>query len=151
MAKYELDNFAEVNFSAKGKVVDEAKFNESDFKGELVELSPAGMNDEITVGFVLDNGVGSDAIIEGYVGLNAYWLAELDSEFKSKGEDYLFSVVKEVINNYKAEIAKTISDFTKGAITADSIEKSFVIPQQKVTVGFTGMGINKTPYLEEYK
>lgn len=147
MAKYELDNFAEVNFSAEGKVVDEVGFNKLDFKGELVEVSPAGMNDEILIGFVLDDGVGSDAIIEGYIGLNAYWLAELDSEFKSKGEDYLFSVVKEVINNYKAEIAKAISKLAKETITADSVEKSLTIPQQTVKVGFTGMYPNKAPYL----
>lgn len=74
----------------------------------------------------------SSVLIEGYIGLNAYWLAEIDSDYKNKGEDYLFGFIKEIINNYKAEIATAIAEVTEGSVTIDSIKNSFRVPQQKV-------------------
>ena len=147
MAKYKLDDYAEVSFSAEGKKKIKGSFTDW---GELFEVSPAGMDEEILVGFVMDEDANSNVIIEGYVGINTYWLAEFDSSFKTKGEDYLFSVVKEVIYNYKTEIATAIAKVVENSITVDSIKNSFRIPQQKVKAGASGLYSKKDSYLETH-
>lgn len=129
MAKYKLDNYVEVRFSAKGEKVAKGSFTSW---GELFEVTPAGMYEEIVVGFMMEKYTDSSVLIEGYIGLNAYWLAEIDSDYKNKGEDYLFGFIKEIINNYKAEIATAIAEVTEGSVTIDSIKNSFRVPQQKV-------------------
>lgn len=129
MAKYKLDNYFEVRFSAKGEKVAKGSFTSW---GELFEVTPAGMYEEMIVGFIMEEHTDSNVLIEGYIGLNAYWLAEIDSDYKNKGEDYLFGFIKEIINNYKAEIATAIAKVTEGSVTTDSIKNSFRVPQQKV-------------------
>lgn len=129
MAKYKLDNYVEVRFSAKGEKV--AKGNFTGW-GELFEVTPAGMYEEMVVGFMMEKHTDSNVLIEGYIGLNTYWLAEIDSDYKNKGKDYLFDFIKEIINNYKTEIATAIAEVTEGSVTIDSIKNSFRVPQQKV-------------------
>lgn len=129
MAKYKLDNYIEVRFSAEGEKVAKGSFTSW---GELFEVTPAGMYEEMVVGFMMEEYTDSKVLIEGYIGLNAYWLAEIDSDYKNKGEDYLFDFIKEIINNYKAEIATAIAEVTEGSVTIDSIKNSFRVPQQKV-------------------
>jgi hypothetical protein len=129
MAKYKLDNYIEVRFSAEGEKVAKGSFTSW---GELFEVTPAGMYEEMVVGFMMEESTDSKVLIEGYIGLNAYWLAEIDSDYKNKGEDYLFDFIKEIINNYKAEIATAIAEVTEGSVTVDSIKNSFRVPQQKV-------------------
>lgn len=129
MAKYKLDNYFEVRFSAKGEKVAKGSFTSW---GELFEVTPVGMYEEMIVGFMMEEHTDSNVLIEGYIGLNAYWLAEIDSDYKNKGEDYLFGFIKEIINNYKAEIATAIAKVTEGSVTTDSIKNSFRVPQQKV-------------------
>lgn len=129
MAKYKLDNYVEVKFSAKGEKVAKGSFTSW---GELFEVTPADMYEEMVVGFMMEEYTDSNVLIEGYIGLNAYWLAEIDSDYKNKGKDYLFDFIKEIINNYKTEIATAIAEVTEGSVTIDSIKNSFRVPQQKV-------------------